>query len=132
VVPQHTVAVGLTMDTLEAIKAYGIKTSGPASEIWKLSGGNQQKVIVARWMERKPKVLLLCEPTAGVDPGARDDLHAIIRAAAAQGCTVLVASTDADELEALVHRTLIINRGRVTDEVAGGPGSKQRIREKIL
>lgn len=132
VVPQHSVPVPDALDSKQAIASYGVKTSGPDAKIWTLSGGNQQKVVLARWMERKPKLLLLCEPTAGVDPGARDDLHTLIRKAAAEGCTVLVASTDADELEALVHRTLIINRGIVSAEVAGGPGSKARIREKIL
>lgn len=105
---------------------------GPRAKIWTLSGGNQQKVILARWMERNPRVLLLCEPTAGVDPGARDDLHRLIRAAAEKGCAIIVASTDADELEALAHRTLVINRGRVSAEIPGGPGSKTHIREKII
>jgi ribose transport system ATP-binding protein len=126
-VPQH-----VTTDPREVISAYGIKTPGPAAKLWTLSGGNQQKVILARWMERRPRLLILCEPTAGVDPGARDDLHRLIRAAAADGCAVIVATTDADELESLAHRTLVINRGRVSAEIPGGPGSKARIREKII
>jgi ribose transport system ATP-binding protein len=119
-------------DPSVAIGTYGVKAPGPRARIWTLSGGNQQKVILARWMERNPRVLLLCEPTAGVDPGARDDLHRLIRAAAEKGCAVIVAGTDADELEALAHRTLVINRGRVSAEIPGGPGSKTQIREKII
>lgn len=131
-VTQACVKTGSTPDPKVAIDTYGVKAPGPRARIWTLSGGNQQKVILARWMERNPRVLLLCEPTAGVDPGARDDLHRLIRAAAEKGCAVIVASTDADELEALAHRTLVINRGRVSAEIPGGPGSKTRIREKII
>ena len=119
-------------DPRQVIGTYGIKAPGPAAKLWTLSGGNQQKVVLARWMERQPRLLILCEPTAGVDPGARDDLHRLIRAAAAKGCSVIVATTDADELESLAHRTLVINRGRVSAEIPGGPGSKARIREKII
>lgn len=119
-------------DPGKVIGTYGVKAPGPAAKLWTLSGGNQQKVILARWMERQPRLLILCEPTAGVDPGARDDLHRLIRAAAAKGCSVIVATTDADELESLAHRTLVINRGRVSAEIPGGPGSKARIREKII
>jgi ribose transport system ATP-binding protein len=131
-VTEACVAAGGKTHPKAAIATYGIKTPGPSAKLWTLSGGNQQKVVLARWMERKPRVLLLCEPTAGVDPGARDDLHRLIRAAAEGGCTVLLASTDVDELEALAHRTLVINRGKVAADIPGGPGSKARIREKII
>ena len=131
-VTQACVKTGTVPDAKTAIGTYGVKAPGPRAKIWTLSGGNQQKVILARWMERNPRVLLLCEPTAGVDPGARDDLHRLIRAVAEKGCAVIVSSTDADELEALAHRTLVINRGRVSAEIPGGPGSKTHIREKII
>lgn len=131
-VTQACVKTGSIPDVKTMIGTYGVKAPGPRAKIWTLSGGNQQKVILARWMERNPRVLLLCEPTAGVDPGARDDLHRLIRAAAAKGCAIIVSSTDADELEALAHRTLVINRGRVAAEIPGGPGSKTKIREKII
>lgn len=131
-VTQACVKTGSIPDAKAMIGTYGVKAPGPRAKIWTLSGGNQQKVILARWMERNPRVLLLCEPTAGVDPGARDDLHRLIRAAAAKGCAIIVSSTDADELEALAHRTLVINRGRVAAEIPGGPGSKTKIREKII
>lgn len=119
-------------DVDHVLSAYGVKAPGPTVPMWTLSGGNQQKVVLARWVERNPRLLILCEPTAGVDPGARDDLHRIIRRAAADGCAVIVASTDVDELESLAHRTLVVNRGKVAAEIAGGAGSKERIREKII
>lgn len=119
-------------DAGEILSAYGIKAPGPGAPMWTLSGGNQQKAVLARWIERNPRLLVLCEPTAGVDAGARDDLHRLVRRAAADGCGVIVASTDVDELESLAHRTLVVNRGRVAAEIAGGQGSKERIRERII
>jgi ribose transport system ATP-binding protein len=126
------VPAGRAPDTNTVIDTYGVKAPRASAPMWTLSGGNQQKVVLARWMERKPRLLILCEPTAGVDPGARDDLHRMIRSAAEKDCAVLVASSDADELESLAHRTLVVNRGRVDAEIEGGPGAKTRIRERII
>jgi ribose transport system ATP-binding protein len=85
-----------------------------------LSGGNQQKVVLARWLRMKPKVLVLNDPTQGVDIGAKSDIHKLIDEAAAEGTAVLVVSTDHEELVRLCHRVLILRRGKVTDEMEGG------------
>ena len=84
-----------------------------------LSGGNQQKVVLARWLRMNPKVLVLNEPTQGVDVGAKSDIHKLIDEAAAQGTAVLVISTDHEELVRLCHRVLVLRRGKIADEIAG-------------
>ncbi len=102
------------------IAEFGVKVAGPDALFSSMSGGNQQKVVMARWMQRAPRLLLLDEPTQGVDVMSRADLYASIRRAAADGCAVVVASSDLAEIHALCDRTLILSRGRITDEVAAG------------
>lgn len=95
----------------------------PESELpmGNLSGGNQQKVVLARWLRQEPRVILLDEPTQGVDVGAKRDIHALIDEVVAQGTSVLVASTDHEELVRLCHRVLIIREGKIVDELCA-PG----------
>jgi len=85
-----------------------------------LSGGNQQKVVMARWLRKEPKLFILDEPTQGVDVGAKADIHRLIDEAAALGTGVLVTSTDHEELVRLCHRVLVLRNGRVIDEIRGG------------
>ena len=85
-----------------------------------LSGGNQQKVVLARWLRMKPKVLILNEPTQGVDVGAKSDIHKLVDEAAADGTAVIVVSTDHEELVRLCHRVLVLRRGKIADEISGG------------
>ncbi len=84
-----------------------------------LSGGNQQKVILARWLRMHPSLLILDEPTQGVDVGAKADIHSRVDEAAARGAGVLVVSTDHEELVRLCHRVLILRRGRIVAELTG-------------
>jgi ribose transport system ATP-binding protein len=84
-----------------------------------LSGGNQQKVVIARWMRQEPKVLILDEPTQGVDVGAKADIHRLVDEAAAQGTAVLVASTDHEELVRVCDRVIIMRRGKAVDVLKG-------------
>jgi len=80
-----------------------------------LSGGNQQKVVIARWLRQEPKVLILDEPTQGVDVGAKADIHRMVDEAAAQGTAVIVASTDHEELVRVCDRVVIMRRGRAAE-----------------
>jgi ribose transport system ATP-binding protein len=91
----------------------------PAQPIVTLSGGNQQKVLLARWLERDAKVLVLVEPTRGVDVGARAEIYAALRAAAGRGVAVLVATSDYEEAVQLADRVLVVARGRVVTELTG-------------
>jgi ribose transport system ATP-binding protein len=84
-----------------------------------LSGGNQQKVVMARWLRIDPQVLLLDEPTQGVDVGAKAELHRQVLAASAHGTAVVVSSTDVEELVTLSDRVLIMRAGRVAEELTG-------------
>jgi ribose transport system ATP-binding protein len=100
-------------ETAQWIERLRIVTVGPEAPIATLSGGNQQKVLLARSLRLEPAVLLLDEPTQGVDVGARAEVHRIIDDAAAQGMGALVASTDSEELVRLCHRVLVLQQGRI-------------------
>jgi ABC-type sugar transport system ATPase subunit len=83
-----------------------------------LSGGNQQKVVLAKWMARHPVVLMLDEPTRGLDVGAKRDVHDVVRELAAAGVGIIVSSSEADEVAALCHRTLVLSRGHARGELS--------------
>jgi ribose transport system ATP-binding protein len=82
-----------------------------------LSGGNQQKVILARWLQRHPKILLLDEPTQGVDINARAEIYGLVRKAVADGCSMLVVTSDFEELSHVSDRVIVINHGHVVAEL---------------
>ena len=97
----------------EAISTYGVRCRSPEMPLALLSGGNQQKVVFARWLTGEPRLLLLDEPTQGVDVGARAEIHRQVRAAAKRGCGVIVATSDADELLELSDRVVVLRDGKV-------------------
>ncbi|MFH8492567.1 sugar ABC transporter ATP-binding protein [Streptomyces coeruleorubidus] len=95
----------------DAIKMMTVK--GRATQpVRTLSGGNQQKVVIAKWLERKPKVIILDEPTRGIDVGARAAIYEVIADLARSGMAVVVVSSDLDEVLGLSHRVLVLSRGR--------------------
>ncbi|WP_445520040.1 sugar ABC transporter ATP-binding protein [Streptomyces sp. NEAU-174] len=95
----------------DAIKVMTVK--GRAGQpVRTLSGGNQQKVVIAKWLERKPKVVILDEPTRGIDVGARAAIYEVIAELARSGMAVIVVSSDLDEVLGLSHRVLVLSRGR--------------------
>jgi ribose transport system ATP-binding protein len=108
----------------------GVRPPAPAMAVGSLSGGNRQKVLLAKWLARQPDLLVLHDPTQAVDVGARHDLIAAIRKAAGQGCGVLVASGDEEELAALCDRVLIIKNGTVGTELSA-PLSPGAIAESV-
>jgi ABC-type sugar transport system ATPase subunit len=96
-----------------------VRTSSVDHPAGSLSGGNQQKLVFAKWLNAQPSVLLLDDPTRGVDVGAKAEMHALIRAAADGGAIVLLASTDVDELAEICDRVVVFFQGRVCAELAG-------------
>ncbi|MDQ5978874.1 MAG: rhamnose transport system ATP-binding protein, partial [Verrucomicrobiota bacterium] len=102
------------------IRDLAIKTSGPEAPGASLSGGNQQKVALARWLATKPRVLILDEPTQGVDVGAKGEIHRIIRRLAAEGLAVLLISSDLPEVLAMSDRIGVMRGGRLVEILPGG------------
>jgi len=100
----------------DVVARFGIRTPGLNATLGQLSGGNQQKAILGRWLRNRPKALLLDEPTQGVDIGARAEIYKQIRNAVIDGAAVLVVSSDLEELLLLADRVVVLNRGRITAE----------------
>jgi len=92
-----------------------------------LSGGNQQKVVVAKWMATNPRVLLLDEPTKGVDVGAKFEIHEMIRQQARAGLAVLVVSSDLPEILALADRILVMKEGELQGELSGAIATEEDV-----
>jgi len=105
--------------TRELVERFDIQPPDPAALMSNLSGGNQQKVVLARWMRRDPKLLLLDEPTQGVDVGARQQVHDMIRAAAHGGTGVLLVSSDMEELVELSDRIVVMVAGQLIHSLTG-------------
>jgi ABC-type sugar transport system ATPase subunit len=110
-----------------AIHDLAIKTTSAETPVGRLSGGNQQKVVIARWLASRPKVLILDEPTRGVDVGARAEIHRLIRGLAREGMAVLVISSEPEELPDLCDRALVMAEGRIVGELAGEALTRERI-----
>ena len=103
----------------DLVRRLRIRTDSVHAPVGKLSGGNQQKVVFAKWLAAEPDVVLLDDPTRGVDVGAKADMHEIVRELAAAGRVVLISSTDPDELVELCDRVAVFHRGRLCAELSG-------------
>lgn len=114
------------------IHDYGVKTPSIETSIDSLSGGNQQKVMIGSALARGPKVLLVDEPTQGVDIGAKSEIYALMRAAADAGAIVIVWSSDASELAGISDRVLVFSRGKVVREIIGDSISEREITQAAL
>jgi ribose transport system ATP-binding protein len=119
-------------DVLDWMKRFDVRPYRPEAPMWTLSGGNQQKVILARWIKLDPKLLILDEPTQGVDVGAKEQIYELVEQAAESGVAVLVTSSDSDELERLCDRVLVFQRGVVYTELAGPAVNKSAIDRAVL
>lgn len=86
-------------------------------EVMYFSGGNQQKILLAKWLARKPRILIVDEPTRGVDVGAKAELYSVLRKLAGEGVALLVVSSDLPEVLAISHRIVVMSEGRTVGEL---------------
>lgn len=113
----------------QSIEQLNVKTAGPRAPVTSLSGGNQQKCIIARWLRTRPKVLLLDDPTRGVDVGAKAEIYRVIDELRRDGLGILVTSSELPELLTLCDRILVLCEGRQTGEFVRGSFTEQAIME---
>ena len=107
----------MRQDSQKYVDALRVATPNTDREVRNLSGGNQQKVLLAKWLVRNPRILIVDEPTRGVDVGSKADIYRILRDLAASGMALLVVSSDLPEVLALAHRIIVMSEGRVAGEL---------------
>jgi ribose transport system ATP-binding protein len=120
------------LETTEWLTALTVTPRDSEAPVKSLSGGNQQKVLLARWLRCKPTVLIIDEPTQGVDVGAKVVIYRQLADIAARDVAVLFASTDHEELASLAHRVLVLRAGHLTAELSGRALTADAIGREIL
>jgi ABC-type sugar transport system ATPase subunit len=145
-VADHSIADNIVLASLGAVAPHGlldverkrvvardqvsslhIRARSVDDRVGSLSGGNQQKVQVARWLTAGARVLLLDDPTRGVDVGARAEIHSLVSQLAADGSAMLWVSSDAEELYEVCDRVLVMRQGRIVAELPGGEATEERL-----
>jgi len=116
----------------DLMRQLDVRASGPGLPAESLSGGNQQKVVLGKWLATSPRVLVLDEPTRGVDVGAKAEIHHLIRSLASQGVAVLVISSEIPEVISLCDRILVMRTGRISGELSRAEASQEKILELAL
>jgi ribose transport system ATP-binding protein len=109
------------------IKNLKIKVHNPKVEVKTLSGGNQQKVVLGKWLQINPKVLILNEPTRGIDIGAKAEIYQIIKRLTEDGIAIILISSEMPELLGMSHRILVMNEGRITAELKDKEATQEKI-----
>jgi len=110
-----------------AIQRLRIKTASPAVAAGTLSGGNQQKVVLGKWLATNPGILLLMDPTRGIDVGTKQEFYALVRELADGGAAVMYYSTDYEELIGMCDRVAILYHGRIARELTGADITESNI-----
>ena len=111
----------------QALERFAIRSQSQTQEVGTLSGGNQQKTLLARWLERAPSVIVLDEPTRGVDVAAKAEIHALIDRLAGQGNAVLLISSDLPEVLGMSDRVLVMHRGEMAAELSGARLTQENV-----
>ena len=109
-----------------------IRTPHIFEKVNNLSGGNQQKIVVAKWLALKPKILILDEPTRGIDVGAKAEVHQLIDEMARQGIGIILISSELPEILALSDRILVVSKGRITAEIYREEANQEKIMQYAI
>jgi len=115
--------------TGDYVKSLGIRTPSGEQRVKNLSGGNQQKVVLSRWLMTKSKLLILDEPTRGIDVGAKVEIYQLMNRLAAEGIGILMISSELPEVLGMADRIIVMREGRVVGELARGEATQERIGE---
>ncbi|MFK7858638.1 MAG: sugar ABC transporter ATP-binding protein [Granulosicoccus sp.] len=121
----------LTTEAADWLKRLSVKAPDIDAAVKSLSGGNQQRVALARWLARAPQVLILNGPSVGVDVGSKSDIHDIIRELSQQGIGIIVISDDLPELIAVCHRILVMKNGTLTEEISSGSVNEAELTHRL-
>ncbi len=122
---------GLGQEARDWLGRLRVKAPDPGAPVRSLSGGNQQRVVLARWLARAPRVLILNGPSVGVDVGSKAEIHGIIADLAAQGLGVIVISDDLPELLATCHRILVMVEGRIVEDIEGADATADDLARRL-
>ena len=150
-IPELTVAENIAMPALDSFTAggairrrkmdrqvaawagqLGVTPANPELTLSSLSGGNQQKVLLAKWLQLHPRLLIAIEPTQGVDVGARAEIFSLLKDYATHGCAILCCSTDTDQLAELCDAVCVMHSGRLGQVLRGGDITRERITAAVL
>ncbi|MBL0933773.1 MAG: sugar ABC transporter ATP-binding protein [Rhizobiaceae bacterium] len=115
--------------TMDLIRRFVVKAQAPRQAASELSGGNQQKLLLGKWLQLVPKLILLDEPTQGIDVGARREIYDRLFEACARGAAIICATSEFEQLEMIAHRVLVFERGRVKAELRGSAVTKSSIEQ---
>jgi rhamnose transport system ATP-binding protein len=116
----------------DAIRRFGIRSWGPAQIVGQLSGGNQQKVVLGKWLATRPKLLIMDEPTRGIDVGAKAEIHKLMSELAAQGLAVLMISSELPEVLGMSDRVLVMREGRIVAAFARGEADQETVAHAMM
>jgi ribose transport system ATP-binding protein len=111
----------------DLVRKLGVVPPRISLPVRKLSGGNQQKVLIGRWLARAPKLLMLDEPTVGVDVGAKSDIYRLLRSLADAGTAILMVSSDMEEVMTVPDRVIVMAAGRVTANLSRADVTEERV-----
>jgi ribose transport system ATP-binding protein len=111
----------------ELVSALRIRTPSVDQTAKNLSGGNQQKVVIAKWLAKDCDVLIFDEPTRGIDVGAKEEIYALLNELAGQGKSIIMISSELPEVLRMSHRVVVMSEGRVTGELAAGEATQESV-----